>query len=330
MDNELREKEYQKLLKLKKQYTITVYIGLVLSILFIIFCYLSFEAPMKAYLSILGFFTINSLFIFVIAKDDENKFFKLYDELIVKKVLDKNFENVSIQLDKENKHKINFINIFTEKVITTSNCVKCVYKDLPLEIIEAKVKELTSHWTNDRHTTSYVEIFNGLIYCYKFNETNKNNINIVSKYYLKNKDNIKNIPYTDYKKTSIYDSSYKEVKNYSEIPLSKVDLQNEQYKDWFTIYADCDINEKTLCDNVLNLLLELRKQVNKKIFIIIQEEMLYIGVNNYYNLYKNDILSKKKKLDDEVNNLTNHISLVKQIINKIQEEIESIKESKEV
>lgn len=330
MDNKLIEKEFQKLLKLKRQYTITVYVGLVFSILFIVFCYLTFEAPISAYLSILGFFVINAIFIFVIAKEDENKFFKLYDELIVKKLLDENFEDVSFGVDKENKHKINFINIFTEKAITTSNYVKCLYKGLPLEIIEAKVKEFTSHWTDDRYRTSYVEIFNGLIYCYKFKESNKNNINIVSKYYLKNKDNIKNIPYTDYKKTSIFDSSYKEVKNYSEIPLSKIDLQNEQYKDWFTLYADCDINEKNLCDNVLNLLLELRKQVNKKIFVIIQEEMLYVGVNNYYNLYKNDILSKKKKLDDEVNNLTNHISLVKQIINKIQEEIESIKESKEV
>lgn len=330
MDNKLRKKEYEKIIKLKKQYTITIYIGLIFSILFIVFCYLSFESPINGYLSILGFFIINAIFVFIIAKDDENKFFKLSDELIVKKVLDNNFNNVNILVEKENKHKINLINIFTEKVITTSNCVKCEYKDLTLEIIEAKVKELTEHWTNDRHRTSYVQIFNGLVYCYKFNESNKNNINIVSKYYLKDKDNIKNIPYTDYKKTSIYDNSYKEVKNYSEILLNKVDLQNELYKDCFSIYSDCNIDEKKLCDNILNLLLELRKQVDKKIFIIIQEDMLYIGINNYYNLYKNDILSRKKKLEDEINNLIEHINLIKRIIDKMQENIESIKENKEV
>ena len=37
MDSELKGKEYQKLLKLKKQYTIIVYIGLILSVLIIIF-----------------------------------------------------------------------------------------------------------------------------------------------------------------------------------------------------------------------------------------------------------------------------------------------------
>lgn len=332
MDNELREKEYQKILKLKKQYTNTVYVGLVLSILFAVLSYLILEAPIKIYLSILGFFAINYIFIFVIAKQNENKFFKLYDELIVKKVLEENFQNVNIQKEIENKYKINVINIFNGKKITTSNYIECAYKDLPLEIIESKVEKYVPYFQDTYEgigRKKYTEIFNGLVYCYKFNENNKNNINIVSKYYLQNSDNIKIVPYTDYKKKSIFDSSYKEVKYNSEIPLNKINLQNEQYKDWFAIYADCNINEKKMCDNILNLILELRKQVNKKIFIIIQEEMLYIGVNTYYSLYKTEILSLKKKLEDEVNNLTNHISLIKQIINKIQEEIEIIKESKE-
>ena len=106
--------DYKKLKQFRKSYSIIVYSGLILSIIHIVFCYLFLN---NAYIALLGFFLINIIFIFVIAKDNEKNYFKLYDELIVKKVLNNNFKNVNIQLEKENKHKINFINIFFRNLI---------------------------------------------------------------------------------------------------------------------------------------------------------------------------------------------------------------------
>lgn len=309
--------------KARRTYLIKFFIGLALSIISVIIFLLFFRFPIKIYntLFCVTIFIIINLSTYFLAKNDKSNYYKLYEEEIVQKSLKSNFQNVVCENFCNKNQLINNINLFTGKRIFTTNYVSFDYNNIPIEVIQTLVEE-HKHYADGEH--SYTSIFSGMIYLFNLKKEINLSANIVSKYYLdKNEYNKDYILVEDYKKNNSYSPELNSQIKTDYLPMSKIDIESKDFQDWFSLYSNSKISQTFLTEKILPILLKIREKYGR-VFLSISNNKVYFGINTSSKLFKKKIFNKINP-SLEIADLNEHYSLIKQLINNLNN-VEELKE----
>ena len=216
-----------------------------------------------------------------------SEFNKIYKEKIVNNVFKKVFDDVIYVPENgiEEKKLEDTHMIYTGDRYHSNDYVKGKYKNINFEFSDVHMTE--KHEDSDGNTT-YVTIFSGQWMIFDFNKSFKSKLSIGTKYF--------------------------GILNHSK----NVELEDIDFNKNFSVWADHEEDAfYLLTPNYMEKIKKLKEKLNAAFALCFIDNKLYIGLNNYKNLFEPN-LKKKINIDLEEKMIVEEIKIITNFIDDLE------------
>lgn len=270
------------------------YIGVVITVVLVIVCYLIWQTPQALYFpAILGI-----VITVILITKPRREFLLAYKEKYVKESLTKIFTDLVYQPE----NGINYQTIANTQMMNmgdtyeSNDYVSGKYKNINVEQADVHIQEEHESTDSDGNTTTYyVTIFKGRWMIFDFNKTFKANIQVCQKGFGNNRVN-----------TIFGKSKYQ-----------KVSMESANFNDKFKTYAQSDHEAfYILTPSLMEKIERVTNSIKGKLLFCFVDNKLHVGIYNNVDSFEHSIF-KKINEEEVLNSVSNDIKMITSFVDEL-------------